>query len=197
VETPIECRQFRALLLALVFVGSIAGCEREASLFSDRPRTFSDVYSRFDPEGEFQRRGFKVDADPEGGTISPRWMYGWRQFQGSLELPDGQAGCELVAVAIRKSLERAVGDGVYERIHSHPAAPNQPLHEILHYESQRMTGHVYIWLFADKSATKIDYAILLREEYLPGRSADTSPTTPTENLSISFLAGGPIAVHAQ
>jgi hypothetical protein len=198
VETPTACRQFCALHVVIALVTSIAGCNGDTSLISHGPRTFSDVYARFDPEAEFERLGFKVDADPEGGAISPRWMYGWRQFQGSLELPNGRAGCDPVATAIRQSLEStAVDGGVDELNRSHPAMPTQRLHEILRYESQGMTGHVYIWLFADKSATKIDYAILLCEEYLPSHSASADLAKPTENSSITFLAGGQIAPFAE
>jgi hypothetical protein len=115
-----------------------------------------------------------VDPDTQGGRVSPRELYGWRPLQGSLQLPSVTTGCEVVASAIRRALDRALmGDSVDELNQSHDRERGRPLYGMLRYESQGMRGQIYVWLFADRAETKINYAILLREEVMCDRSRRT------------------------
>jgi hypothetical protein len=155
----------------------LAGCHPGAASPGDAGAsgTFSEVYSRFDPANEFLRLGFKVDSDVEGGGISPRELYGWKPIQGSLELPSGLAGCEAVAQAIRRSLDRALGADCDDELNrQRERHPGQPLYGMLRYVKEGMRGHVYVWLFPDQTETKINYAILLREESPHGNSLQTA-----------------------
>src|SRR5262249_31594823 len=128
-----------------------------------------DVYARFDPVAEFSRLGCTVNEAPPEGAISATELYGWRAMQGSLELPDGLAGCDGLAAAIRSSLDQLVrADSLDDFLPSHNRQPGQLLQGVLRYTANGMLGHVYFWLFPDASETRIHYAILLHE----GRGGD-------------------------
>jgi hypothetical protein len=127
-------------------------------------RTFSEVYSRFDPVAEFDRLGCTVRDDAATGAISPDDLYGWKSKQGSLELPDSVAGCEAVAAAIRRSLEQAPGvESIDDFYHSRNRPRGEPFHMVIRYTADGMHGHIYVWLFPDAAETRISFAILLHE----------------------------------
>ena len=137
--------------------------------------TFSKVFSRFDPEAEFARLGFLVDADTEGGRLSARYLYGWKPKQGSVQLPAGATGCETVAAAIRRSLDRVLDAECVDELNGpRQRRRGQPLYGMLRYETDGMHGQIYVWLFPDESETRINYAILLREELSRGDSSRTA-----------------------
>jgi hypothetical protein len=149
----------------------LLGCDFTPTTLPLPHGTFSEVYSRFDPAAEFARLGCTVNAENVGGRISPQERYGWRPFQGSLQLPGDNAGCEFMAAAIRRALDRALGaDCIDELTGPHERQRGQPLYGALRYESNGMRGHIFVWLFPNESESKINFAILLHEELLDGNS---------------------------
>jgi hypothetical protein len=167
----ISTRRNVRLGVLIPFFLCLAGCDDNPTLRAGARGTFSEVYSRFDPAAEFVRLGFKVEADTEGGRISTREMYGWKPIQGSLQLPADATGCEAVAAAIRRSLDRVLdADCIDELNEPRQRQRGQPLYGVLRYDREGMRGHIYVWLFPNESETKINYAILLREELLSGTS---------------------------
>jgi hypothetical protein len=153
----------------------LAGCQDGPALTAGVRGTFSEVYSHFDPEAEFARLGFMVDADSEGGHLSVRYQYGWKPKQGSLQLPAGTTGCVAVAAAIRRSLDRVLDANCIDELNGRPERPRgKPLFGLLRYETDGMRGHIYVWLFPNESETRINYAILLSEELSRGCSSRTT-----------------------
>ena len=123
---------------------------------------------------EFVQLGCTINAETMGGRISPAERYGWRPFQGSLQLPGDRAGCEIVAAAIRRALDLALGaDCIDELNEPLQRQRGQLLYGMLTYESNGMRGHILVWLFPNEAETRISFAILLHEELL----AHTSPRT--------------------
>jgi hypothetical protein len=159
----------------LTVLGCIAGCQDTFVSSAGGRSTFSEVYSQFDPIAEFARLGCKVSEDAATGAISPAEMYGWKSRQGSLELPENIAGCEAIAAAIRSSLNQVPS---VERVDDFPPSRDrqrgQPLHVVLRYVADGMRGHIYVWLFPNESETRINFAILLREERHSGSSSRTA-----------------------
>jgi hypothetical protein len=156
-------------------LGYVAGCQDSFTASAGDRGTFSDVYSQFDPIAEFARLGCTVSEDAATGAISPAEMYGWKSTQGSLELPENIAGCEAIAAAIRSSLDQVPN---VERVDDFPPSRDrrwgQPLHRVLRYVADGMHGHIYVWLFPNASETRINFAILLREERHSGSSSRTA-----------------------
>jgi hypothetical protein len=162
----LRVRGYRAACAStLACLANLPGCQDGAVPSTFSPPGISSAYSDFKPEDEFRRRGFKVDPMSAGGRTSQREVYGWRPWQGSIQMPADSQGCNDVAVAIRDALNRAVGHMNCDELHvEHKRNPGQPLYGMLRYVYQGMRGQVYVWLFPDQSETRINYAILLREE---------------------------------
>jgi hypothetical protein len=148
----------------LVILLNLSGCQQHSPTSGG---TLSEVYSQFDPEAEFAKLGFQVEPDTVGGALSPGELYGWRPFQGTLRISTGDSSCEGVAEAIRRSLEHVLHTECLDQLTQPPQRqPGKLLYGVLRYDSEGKRGHVYVWLFPDQSETKINYAILLREELL-------------------------------
>ena len=159
----------------LAVLGCVTGCRDSFVSTAGGRSTFSEVYSQFDPIAEFARLGCAVNEDAATGAISPTELYGWKSKQGSLELPDNVAGCEAVAAAIRSSLEQVPSVESIDDFHDlRDRQRGQPLHGVLRYAADGMRGHIYVWLFPNSSETRINFAILLREERCSGRSSRTA-----------------------
>ena len=159
----------------LVLVPCLAGCQYEAKLASEYGGTVSSTYTAFNPQEEFARLGFAVDAEVDGGRVSPREVFGWKPHQGTVELPRGEAGCQLVAQAVRRALDRAVDAPCIDEMNlERKRIRGRPFYGMLRYVNQNMRGHVYIWLFPNESETKISYAILLHEELSSRASQQTA-----------------------
>jgi hypothetical protein len=152
--------------LGLIFLfPCVIGCEEVLPPTSVADCEFSHVYSHFKPHEEFARLKFDVDAETDGGRISPRERYGWRPYQGSLVLPQGTAGCNAAALAIRQGLERTLGSRCVDELNlNRQRARGRPFYGMLRYLQGQMRGCIYIWLFPNKSETTMHYAILLHEE---------------------------------
>ena len=136
------------------------GCDQ-----SPVPETLSDAFIKFDPDGEFAARGFLVEPTKRPGTVSPRDVYGWRPFQGSIVLPPDSSGCESVAEAVHDALDRVVAVRYRSQIVQSPdRRSGQPLFATYRYSDGGMRGFVHVWLFPDETETQISYAILLHEE---------------------------------
>lgn len=149
----------------LAVLGCVAGCQDSFDSTAGGRGTFSEVYSRFDPIAEFARLGCTVSEDAATGAISPAELYGWKSTQGSLQLPDNIGGCEAVAAAIRSSLDEVPSvECIDDFLRSRDRQRGQSFHGVLRYAADGMHGHIYVWLFPDASETRINFAILLREE---------------------------------
>jgi hypothetical protein len=151
--------------VALACLVSLPGCQEGVAPSAYSQSGISTAYTEFKPEEEFRRRRFEVDSASVGGRTSQREVYGWKPWQGSVVMPADTQGCDEVACAIRDALNRAVGHMSLDELNlAGDRAPGKPLYGMLRYVYQGMRGHVYVWLFPDESETRINYAILLREE---------------------------------
>jgi hypothetical protein len=96
-------------------------------------------------------------------------------MQGSVTLPEGMSGCEVVALPIRRALNGALGESCRAELSQMGGRrPGEPLCGMIRYWREGMRGYVHFWLFPDAVETRINYAILLREqaEPRPAGSAD-------------------------
>jgi hypothetical protein len=153
----------------LALAACLAGCEQQ--LEPTATGSFSSVYTAFNPVAEFERAGIQVDMDVYAGRLSPREMYSWKPFQGSLVLPQEKSGCEWVAQAIRHAVERALGGECEDELTPVFQRPRgRSFYGMLRYTQQEMHGCVYVWLFPNESETEMSYAILVREEREPDRA---------------------------
>ena len=152
-------------LCGLILFSLIAGCQYEAALTSGYEGTVSPAYIKFNPKYEFRRVGIVVNTDHATGGLSPHEVYGWRSFHGSLRLPPDMTGCDAVARAIRRALNRALDAPCNDELEvDRKRAFGQPFCGMFRYEQHEMRGRVYVWLFPDESETQVNYAILLHEE---------------------------------
>jgi hypothetical protein len=108
-------RYFRCLA-TLVW---LAGC-REAILPTVKPPAASLVFEKFCPVDEFRQLGYQVKSFSGDARISPKEIYAWRAFHGTIALPDGVSGCDSVCTGIHQCLEAAVDDGTVEESKSDP-----------------------------------------------------------------------------
>ncbi len=131
------------------------------------PETLSNAFIKFDPRGEFAAHGFHVEQTKGPGLVSPKNVYGWRPFQGSIVLPPNSTGCELVAQAVHDALDQVVhGDCEFNKVESSDRHSGQPFFATFRYSEGGVQGLVYVWLFPDDTETRINYAILQHEEQL-------------------------------
>lgn len=129
------------------------------------PGTLSAAFIKFDPHRQFAAHGFNVEQTTGPGRVSPKKVYGWRPFQGSIVLPPNSSGCELVVQAVRDALLQVVdGPCRDDLIQSPDRRPGQPFYGMFRYSEGGVRGLVYVWLFPDETETRINYAILLHEE---------------------------------
>ncbi len=129
------------------------------------PGTLSDVYTDFDPQGQFAARGFSVEQSTGPNRLSPTEVYGWKPIQGLVELPRNSSGCELVAEAVRDALLQVADGPCLDELKQLPERRRGvPFYGMLRYSAGGMRGLVYVWLFPDETETRINYAILLHEE---------------------------------
>lgn len=151
-----------------VALACLAGCQDRSTPAAPTGPAVSSVYLDFKPETAFRGLGFDVKESAGDGHINPTEQYGWRPIQGSLTLPEGTTGCEVVALGIRQALNAAVGRlGCDDPDARRPRAPGSPLCGMIRYKCQGQRGYVHFWLFPDATETHVDYAILLREERSP------------------------------
>jgi hypothetical protein len=165
VKLTIVCANQGRRIVAGGLVCCLVGCGSDSSPIGFSAPAVSSVYTDFKPEDAFRRRGFRVESAASGGRVSPREMYGWRPWQGSLTLPEGTHGCEVAADAIRDELGEALGHMYSDELGlERNRAPGTPMYGMLRYVYQGMRGDVHVWLFPDDAETQINYAILLSEE---------------------------------
>jgi hypothetical protein len=165
VKSSLACAQNLAIIGAALLLGHAAGCQNSTVTPPQPIAAVSSVYSDFKPEEEFERLGFLVEPEGEGGHLNTVEQSGWRPIQGSVTLPPGTSGCENVLIAIRQMLRTAAGrdwvdDSDLDRAHER----GRPCYGLIRYTKDGKRGFVYVWLFPNWSETRIYYAILLREE---------------------------------
>jgi hypothetical protein len=149
------------LLLAPLWIGLLTGCDADPI----RP-TLSNAFAKFNPQRRFIAVGCDVEHGPSEGRVNSREVYGWRPFQGTIELPADAGGCDFVVKAVRDALlEVAPGPCQDELTLMDNRGAGQPMYGVLRYASEGTRGVVYVWLFPDKAEKRINYAILLHEEH--------------------------------
>jgi hypothetical protein len=165
VENPLAHAHALAAVGTALLLSATTGCQSSSAPLPPPVGAVTSVYSDFKPEEEFERLGFLVDAEGEGGHISPTEQYGWRPIQGSVTLPPGTTGCENVSAAICNAIRTAAGrswvdDSDLDRAHER----GRPFYGLIRYTKDGKRGYVHVWLFPNFAETRIFYAILLREE---------------------------------
>lgn len=161
----------------LTLVACVVGCDREIDFVPASGNDFTDIYSELKPKNEFAGLGLDVDDEIYAGRLSVSKSYGWRPYQGTLELPDDKASCELVAESIRLAVERRLGAPCQDELTPETQRPRgRPFYGMLRYEHQGMHGRVFIWLFPDESETRMSYAILIHEQ----RASDSARLASTQ-----------------
>ena len=147
-------------MLPLIALLVLTSCGQHA-----RSAKFSSVSEGgFSPESSFREYGYGVKNASNRGVSNPGALYRWSSWQGVLTLPQSTNGCEVVAVAVRDALNKALGGSCHDEL-TLSGIPN-PVGKsgVLMYLKDGMKGEVHVWLFGAPTESSVSYAILLREE---------------------------------
>jgi len=150
----------RFVLFVVLIAPVFASCNRKAG-------SFSAAFANFNPQSEFSRLGYSTERTPQNsGVRNDVQMYGWHSWSGTLSLPTGTNGCDVVAAVIYRTLTNSLKGGALDELTRVQRTPGMPLHGMLRYNQNNIHGDVFVWLIPDSQETNISYAILLREEPL-------------------------------